>query len=147
MNNRDYIINLRNLINKYNYLYYVLGKPLVTDHLYDQLLLKLKLQEKKYLKIININSPTNQIGYKENNVTNTGSINNMLSLEKSFSKLDIIKFQYRSSNSLGINKVSKVICEPKIDGLAILLIYKNGILENIITRKDGIKIQNLKKII
>ena len=65
MNNKNYIINLRKLINRYNYLYYVLGKPVVHDNYYDNLLNKLKYKEKIFLRDTNKNSPSKQLGYNE----------------------------------------------------------------------------------
>jgi len=148
MNNKNLIINLRKLVNKYNYLYYVLGKPVVSDIFYDAMLLKLNNIEKKYLKNIDAKSPSENIGYNEDiaNILENTKLNNMLSLEKSFSKLDIIKFQYRTADLLKIYKKNHIICEPKIDGLAAILIYDNNKLRNIVTRKDGINILSKRNI-
>ncbi|CAL4318193.1 NAD-dependent DNA ligase LigA [Buchnera aphidicola] len=122
----------------HNYLYFCLGKPVISDHEYDILFNKLKLLEKKYKKIY-FSSPTRTIGSK---IFSKLSLNKhltpMLSLENVFTEKKFLNFYtkiLKYKNEFLVN----FVCELKLDGIAVNLIYKNGVLRKASTRGDGEK--------
>ncbi|CAL4318237.1 DNA ligase [Buchnera aphidicola (Periphyllus testudinaceus)] len=133
------IKNLQNLIIYHNYLYFVLDDPIISDNRYDYLFNKLRFLENKYLKKSNIYSPTQFVGSK---IFNKSILKNhltpMLSLNNVFNKNDFMKFIYKILKYK--KKYSKInfFCELKFDGIAINLIYKNGIFQKAFTRGDGL---------
>jgi DNA ligase (NAD+) len=136
---------LQKCLTYHNYLYFYLDKPIISDYEYDLLFNRLKFLEKKY-KEKNINSPTQVVGSK---VLNFHVLNKhltpMLSLENVFQKNEFIKFcekifQYQENDQL-IN----FFCELKYDGIAVNLIYKNGVLKKASTRGDGWKGEDITK--
>ena len=129
------IDELVSLINKYNYEYYVLDKPSVSDQEYDRLMQELMSLEEKYPEYKVKFSPTERVGsvvlssFKK--VTHKIP---MLSLGNVFNEDEVIKFDERIKKE-GYNP--SYVCELKIDGLAISLIYEGGILKTGATRGDG----------
>ena len=135
-NNR--ILELRKLIHRYNYEYYVNSSSSISDFEFDQLLKELEDLESQYPELNDPNSPTKRVG---GDITKSFETVNhqypMLSLANSYSKEDIIDFDTR------IRKIIDVpfsyICELKYDGVAISLVYENGQLLRAVTRGDGIQ--------
>lgn len=129
------ITQLSELLNKYNYEYYILDKPTVSDSEYDRLMQELISLEEKYPEYKDNSSPTSRVGSEVlsgfNKVTHKRP---MLSLGNVFSESDIIKFDERIKKE-GFNP--EYVCEFKIDGLAISLIYEKGKLVQGLTRGDG----------
>ena len=135
-NNR--ILELRKLIHRYNYEYYVNSSSSISDFEFDQLLKELEDLESQYPELNDPNSPTKRVGGDITKSFKTVSHQYpMLSLANSYSKEDIIDFDTR------IRKIIDVpfsyICELKYDGVAISLVYENGQLLRAITRGDGIQ--------
>ena len=135
MNPKNRIDELIELLNKYNYEYYILDKPSVSDSEYDRLMQELISLEEKYPEYKSPISPTERVGSVVlSNFTKVAHEKPMLSLSNVFNEDEIIKFDERIRKE-GYNP--EYVCELKIDGLAISLIYKNGILERGLTRGDG----------
>ena len=134
----DQYEELKNLIRKHDYSYYVEDDPTISDLEYDNLFKELLALEKKYPEITDPDSPSQRVGIKP--VSGFKTYNHkkqMLSLSNVFSQEDLEDFFKRiEKRMLGINDYS-FFCEPKMDGAAVSLIYKNGILEKGITRGDG----------
>ncbi|XBC44708.1 MAG: NAD-dependent DNA ligase LigA [Buchnera aphidicola (Schlechtendalia chinensis)] len=135
---KDCILKLQEKIRYYGYLYYSLGISKISDHQYDFLMERLRYLEKKYKSFfINKNSPTLTIGAPGIiGLKKCKHITSMLSLEHVFNVNDYLKFDKKIRNYFK-NKDLSFCCELKIDGLAVNLIYKKGILINAVTRGDG----------
>ena len=134
---KNKIAKLRELLNEYSYCYYVLDQPQVPDAEYDRLFCELQVLEKQYPELIVASSPTQRVGEKPRSAfTQVPHKIPMLSLNNAFSIEDVTNFDQRVRETLEVSEVSYV-CEPKIDGVAISLIYKNGELTSAATRGDG----------
>lgn len=132
------IAKLTKQIKYHSYLYHTLNNPKISDFEFDNMMKKLIILEKKYPKLVLKNSPTNQIGSKTLNIFKSIIHKTpMLSLENIFTKKDFIKFYKKIYKQIKINEKIKFCCEPKIDGLAVNLFYKNGILIKAATRGNG----------
>ena len=129
---------LNKLINKYNYLYYTVDKPEVTDSEYDRLFRELKQIESDYPSLLTMDSPTQRVGGqvldKFDQVTHAMP---MLSLDNVFNDEEFFAFDQRVKDWLNTEQVQFYIAEPKLDGLAISLRYEQGILVQAATRGDG----------
>src|SRR5690606_24924814 len=129
------IEELKALINRYNYEYYVLDQPTVSDYEYDQLMKELIELETKYPEFQTEDSPTRRVGGMvldqfEKVVHRTP----MLSLSNAFSAGYIRQFDERVREVI---PHPVYVCELKIDGLACSLEYEQGILKRAATRGDG----------
>ena len=135
MNVKQRMEEIEKLLNKYNYEYYVLDKPSVEDSEYDRLMQELTALEEEYPEYKSNTSPTTRVGSEV--LTSFNKIVHqrpMLSLGNVFNEDEIIKFDERIKKE-GFNP--EYVCELKIDGLAISLIYENGKLVRGVTRGDG----------
>jgi DNA ligase (NAD+) len=129
---------LKNSINYHIYRYHVLDDPEISDAKYDQLFIELLELEAKYPEIKTADSPSQRVGglplkgFKQiiHKIP-------MLSLNNAFSKEDIHAFDKRVKEKLTLSTEIDYVCEPKLDGLAISLIYQDGILNQAATRGDG----------
>ncbi len=147
------IKKLRKLIDHHRYLYHVLDKQEITDGALDSLKKELFDLEQKYPDLVTVDSPTQRIGGKPlSEFKKVRHKERMISFNDSFSKEDMHDWIDRISKLLTEEEKKQIdfYCELKIDGLAIELIYKNGILKTGSTRGDGIIgediTQNLKTI-
>jgi DNA ligase (NAD+) len=132
------IEKLRHEINEHNYRYYVLDDPIVSDAEYDQLLQQLQQLEKQHPEFIKKDSPTQRIGAEP--LKDFKEIQHkipMLSLDNAFTEEDVIAFDQRIHDRLKIKHDIEYVCEPKLDGLAITIIYEKGLLICAATRGDG----------
>jgi len=134
---------LRQLIKKYDYAYYVDAEPLISDRDYDLLFLELSNIEKQYQELITEDSPTQRVGGEplkqfETVIHDT----QMLSLANTYSKEEVSDFHRRVKDNLGREPASYV-AELKYDGVAISIKYKNGALHIAATRGDGVKGDNI----
>lgn len=130
--------SLRKQIEQYDYHYYVLDNPLVSDLEYDTLYLELKELEQKYPELAREDSPTQRVNEKP--LLKFSTIPHktpMLSLDNAFTEEDMIAFEQRVQKMLGDTEIVSYIAEPKLDGLSIELIYENGLLAGAATRGDG----------
>ena len=132
------IKSLRKKINDHNYQYYVLDNPIISDNEYDKLLKELELIEKKYPKFIVPESPTQRIGAQP--IESFGTVTHritMMSLANAMSDDELKAFDERLKKKLNSAEEIEYVIEPKIDGLAVELIYENGKFINGSTRGDG----------
>ncbi len=133
------INELRELIRKYDYAYYVESQPLISDYEYDKLYKELEELEKQYPEFYDKNSATQRIG--EQPLKEFKSVVHsrpMLSLANTYTKEEILDFERRVIDILGSQTV-KYVAELKYDGLAVSIIFRNGTFELAATRGDGIK--------
>lgn len=128
---------LRKEIEKHDYLYYVLDSPSITDAEYDRLMAELQQLEDRYPELLTPDSPTQRVGGKprEGFVT-VRHATPMLSLANAFGEQELRDFDRRVRNALGGQPVDYVV-ELKIDGLAVSLLYRDGVFYRGATRGDG----------
>lgn len=123
-------------INEWNYEYYMLDNPSISDQEYDSAMRELKELEKKYPEFILDNSPTKKIGsYVIDKFEKVTHKVQMMSLSDAFNYEELRAFDARIKQ-MGIEP--KYVCELKIDGLSIALTYEKGILIRGATRGDGL---------
>lgn len=128
--------DLQNLLNQYGYEYYVLDKPSVPDAEYDRLLRELIEIEEQYPDLQTPDSPTLRVGGEILTMFNkVAHASPMLSLGNAFDEQDLRDFDRRVRQGAG-DDISYV-CELKIDGLAVSLIYEDGLFQRGATRGDG----------
>lgn len=129
-------------INRQNYNYHVLDQIELTDSEFDALFLELRTLEAEYPELILPNSPTQKVGgmiLKEfNQITHEMP---MLSLDNAFNEDDVMKFDERIREKLASSELATLTywAEPKLDGLAISILYENGRLARAATRGDGVQ--------
>ncbi len=127
---------LYKLVQKYNYAYHTLDRPLVSDYEYDKLLNQLQQLEIKYPQYKKENSITEQVGNEViDKFEKVEHKTPMLSLDNAFSYEDLVNFDNRIKKE-GFNNYSYV-CELKIDGIAISIEYKDGKIYQALTRGNG----------
>jgi DNA ligase (NAD+) len=144
------IAQLRNIIEYHNNRYYQQDDPEISDIEYDRLMRELQELERLYTDDNIASSPTQRVGAKP--LTKFSSVQHpspMLSLANAFSPDEIIDFDARVKKLAAVDNISYV-AEPKLDGLAVNLLYENGRLVRGATRGDGFTgedvTQNLKTI-
>jgi DNA ligase (NAD+) len=129
---------LRDLINRYNFLYYSADDPEVTDAEYDRLFAELKKLEADYPELITADSPTQRVGSAPlDKFTQVTHAMPMLSLDNVFDEAELTAFNQRVLDRLNTDAVITYAAEPKLDGLAISIRYENGLLVQAATRGDG----------
>ncbi|HBA26788.1 MAG TPA: DNA ligase (NAD(+)) LigA [Nitrospinae bacterium] len=129
---------LREEINYHNYRYYILDSPVISDAEYDRLFKKLQEIEKKFPHLITPDSPTQKVGAKPLSEFKTISHTiPMLSLNNANTIEDAKEFDERVKRFLETKEEIEYVAEPKMDGLAIELVYVNGIFTAGSTRGDG----------
>jgi len=141
------ILKLRDEINLLNYQYYVLDNPKKTDHEYDILFAKLIKFEELYPDLVTEDSPSQRVGATPlDKFESISHRQQMFSLNNVFHSKELSLFMERLEKKLSI-PTDKIFfsAEPKLDGLAINLLYKNGILVTGSTRGDGQIGENVTK--
>ncbi len=135
----DRIVELRKLLEYYNYLYYVKNEPVITDQKFDELMHELERLEAEHPEIFDPNSPTQRVG---NDTTNefvqVAHKYGMMSLANTYSEQEIWDFDERVRKGIGGDDV-EYVCELKYDGTSISLRYEDGNLQVAVTRGDGVK--------
>lgn len=127
---------LHDLLNQYNYEYYVLDQPSVSDAEYDQLLRELTQLETSFPELKSIDSPTQRVGGAVLDVFEKVQHQSpMLSLGNAFGEEDLRDFDRRIRQAVGDQ--FSYVCELKIDGLAVSLRYEDGLFVKGATRGDG----------
>ncbi|MEY4760614.1 MAG: NAD-dependent ligase LigA [Pseudomonadota bacterium] len=129
---------LRSRIEHHNRQYYVLDEPEIDDFAYDALLRALQSLEAEHPELLTPDSPTQRVGAAP--LAAFGTVRHpqpMLSLENAFSAGDVAEFDRRVRERLGGEGDVEYVAEPKLDGLAISVIYRHGTLERAATRGDG----------
>ena len=132
------IEQLRQQLRHHEYLYHVLDQPQIPDSEYDRLLNQLKQLESENPELITPDSPTQRVGAKP--LAGFQQITHelpMLSLDNAFSDEDFYAFERRIQERLGSDQPLTFCCEPKLDGLAVSILYLNGVLTQAATRGDG----------
>lgn len=132
--------SLRDEIRHHNYQYHVLDEPQIPDAEYDRLVRELQELEKKYPELVTPDSPTQRVGAEP--VKAFGTIRHvipMLSLENAFSEDELTSFHRRVTDRLKLSFDSDLdyAAEPKLDGVAVSLLYEDGRLVHGATRGDG----------
>lgn len=130
---------LRNTLRRYEYEYHVLDNPSVPDSEYDRLFHQLKALELEHPDLVTADSPTQRVGAKP--LAGFRQIRHempMLSLDNAFSDEEFYAFVKRIEDRLIVlPKPLTFCCEPKLDGLAVSILYVNGVLSQAATRGDG----------
>ncbi|WP_118843078.1 NAD-dependent DNA ligase LigA [Haemophilus haemolyticus] len=133
------IDNLRKTLRQYEYEYHILDNPTVPDSEYDRLFHQLKALELAHPEFLTSDSPTQRVGAKP--LSGFSQIHHeipMLSLDNAFSDEEFYAFVKRIEDRLIVlPKPLTFCCEPKLDGLAVSILYVNGILTQAATRGDG----------
>ena len=135
------IKNLRDEINKHSYNYYVLDNPVISDYEYDTLFSRLKELEHNHPELVTPDSPTQRVGGISTKFEEYRHKYRLYSLDNTYSEDELRKWYERVQKECP-GKV-ELVCELKIDGLAIALSYKNGIFTTGVTRGDGIVGENI----
>lgn len=135
---------LRHQLHQHLHRYYVLDDPSITDAEYDRLYRQLVELEEKHPELINPNSPTQRVGYKPvSGFASQAHSVPMLSLGNSLNEQELAAFITRVAKELTQQEISikedelEFCCEPKLDGLAVSLIYLDGKFSQGLTRGDG----------
>ena len=137
MEAKSKIQSLSTEINKHNHLYYVLDQPIISDGQFDVLLKELKDLESVFPELLLPNSPTQRVG--SDPLPSFEQVNHeipMLSLGNAFNDQDLGNWYKRISSSIDSDKF-EIACELKFDGLAVSLLYENGIFVRGATRGNG----------
>ena len=134
---RERIERLRREIERHNRLYYVLDRPEITDAEYDRLFQELVDLEKEHPELASADSPTQRVGAPP--LAEFAEVRHrtpMLSLGNAFDERDVRAFDRRVREGLGQEAIEYAV-EPKFDGLAISLSYRDGVFVQGATRGDG----------
>ena len=138
MSETERIIELRELLHKYNNLYYVQNAPVISDIEFDQLMHELIDLEERHPELYDPNSPTQRVGSDlSKGFEQAEHRYPMLSLDNTYNEQEVRDFFQRVSGLL--NEPFEICCELKYDGLSISLIYEDGKLVQAVTRGDGVK--------
>ena len=128
---------LRRELEHHNYRYYVLDDPEIPDAEYDRLLRELQALEARYPELVTPDSPTQRVGAAPlESFVEVEHRLPMLSLSNALNEQELREFDRRVREGLGVEQV-RYSAEPKLDGLAISLLYENGVLVQGATRGDG----------
>ena len=149
---RKRVERLRKIIRYHDYLYYVLASPEISDAEYDQLFRELKMLEERYPELVTPDSPTQRVGARPDVVPEgipphlaelaqktfeeVRHRTPMLSLDNAMDEGELREWVERVYRELGTEEV-EFVCEPKLDGLAVELVYEDGLLRVAATRGDG----------
>ncbi len=134
---RERVEQLRREINRHNHLYFVLDRPEVSDADYDALMVELRGLEEQRPELFTLDSPTQRVGAPP--AEGFGEVVHplpMLSLANAFNDDELAAWRRRATNLLD-GADFDVVCELKIDGLAVALTYENGVFVHGATRGDG----------
>ncbi|MDD5300053.1 MAG: NAD-dependent DNA ligase LigA [Gallionella sp.] len=131
------IAQLRAEIERHNYRYYVLDDPLIPDVEYDKLFRELQTLETQHPELLSTDSPTQRVGGKPlKSFAEVQHRTPMLSLNNAFNEDEVRAFDMRIREALGMAEVEYAV-EPKFDGLAVTLSYRDGVFVQGATRGDG----------
>jgi len=133
------IEKLRDQINRYNYLYYVVGESKISDREFDALLKELQQLEADHPGLVTPDSPTQKVGGEPISAFHTAEhVAPMMSMANTYNADEVREFHKRVVKLLGEQASVRYVLEPKIDGVAINLLYENGSLARAITRGNGL---------
>lgn len=134
----DEIESLRAQLREHNYRYYVLDEPSIPDATYDRLMRRLMEIETAHPELVTEDSPSQRVGAAP--LTEFRQVKHelpMLSLENAFSAEEMAEFERRLLQRLKRTEPIEFACEPKLDGIAVSLLYERGVLVRGATRGDG----------
>ncbi len=151
MDAKIHIEQLRQQINEFNRQYYLEDNPTVPDAEYDRLFRELKQLEEEHPDLLVADSPTQRVGAAPlEKFQQSKHLQAMLSLDNLFNFQDLQAFCKRILDRLKQDIAIEFVCEPKMDGIAVNLLYENGLLKTAATRGDGATgediTQNIKTI-
>jgi DNA ligase (NAD+) len=131
------IENLREELERHNYLYYVQARPEISDYQFDMMLEELIRLEKEHPELFDPNSPSQKVGGTITKEFKTVKHKYpMLSLSNTYSEEELLDFDKRVKKVI-TNEAVEYVCELKYDGVAIGITYKNGFFLKAVTRGDG----------
>ena len=141
---KSHILGLHQELHHHNYCYYILDAPVISDAEYDLIFQELKKLEEQYPNLITTDSPTQRVGSKPSEafIPILHDVP-MLSLDNAFNAEEVFAFGKRIIDRLKDPSMDQNVddlvftCEPKLDGLAVSLIYEHGIFTKGATRGDG----------
>ncbi|MDP5070507.1 MAG: NAD-dependent DNA ligase LigA, partial [Congregibacter sp.] len=132
------LVTLREQLERWNYEYYVLDQPSVPDQDYDTALRELQALEARYPEMCDVSSPSQRVGAPPLSAfESVAHPMPMLSLDNAFTDEELAAFLQRVVDRLDVDAVPELVAEPKLDGIAVSLIYRQGILVRAATRGDG----------
>ena len=135
---KNRVLELHSLINFHSHKYHSLDTPEIEDHEYDALFQELLQLEDRFPELMYDFSPSQRVGSKPlDGFKKIEHLIPMLSLENAFNQQDMEDFNKRILERLLIEADVNFSCEPKLDGIAVNLLYKNGRLDLASTRGDG----------
>ncbi len=128
---------LRDELRRHEHLYYALARPEVSDAEYDALARELLAIEEAYPEVVTPDSPTRRVGGAPvDDLPNVRHEVPLLSLENAYDEAELDAWLTRVSDRLD-GRLPEVVCELKIDGLSVSLVYEDGVLVRGATRGDG----------
>ena len=133
------LADLRRQISHHDFLYHSLDAPEIPDVEYDRLFARLEQLEAQYPQCITPDSPTQRVGSAP--LSGFAQVTHevpMMSLAKVFDETDLVDFEARIKKRLDSEAAIAYSCEPKIDGVAVSLLYEEGVLVRAATRGDGV---------
>lgn len=135
---RSRVMELREMLHRHNYNYYVLNKPEISDQEFDTLMRELQDIEEQCPSLFDANSPTQRVGSDlQKGFERVAHLRPMLSLGNTYNRNEVADFYQRVSEGLE-GQPFCICCELKFDGLSISLHYKDGALVRAVTRGDGV---------
>jgi len=135
---QERIARLRSDIRHHDYLYYVKDQPAVSDEAYDKLYRELVKLEEQFPDLVSDDSPTQRVAGQP--LTSFPTIEHaapMLSLDSDQDEATLRRFDERLRKGLGPDFPVEYVLEPKLDGLSVELVYRDGLLQHAVTRGDG----------
>jgi DNA ligase (NAD+) len=133
---RERIQKLRSELDEHNYRYYVMAAPVIDDRLYDRMMEELINLEREYPQYSDPSSPSQRVGSDINReFTQVRHRYPMLSLDNTYSREEVAEFDKRIRKT--VSGPFEYVCELKYDGVAVSLVYIEGILRQAVTRGDG----------
>ncbi len=139
---QDIVVELEQLrreIARHDYLYHTLDAPLIPDAQYDALFRRLEAIEQQYPQLISSESPSQRVGSEPlSGFVQVQHEMPMMSLAKVFNGSELEDFEERIKKRLDSDAPISYSCEPKIDGVAVSLLYEEGVLVRAATRGDGV---------
>jgi len=137
---RQQIEDLREKIRHHNYLYYIEASPEISDREFDALLAELQRLESEHPDLITPDSPTQRVGGAPLNAFRAAEhLTPMRSIDNTYNEAEVREWHDRVRRRLGEDAAWCYVVEPKIDGVAINLVYRDGSLSQAITRGDGMR--------
>lgn len=135
---KKHLDSIKTTVENYNYQYYVQDRPSVPDIEYDRLMREIIAIEKQFPSLKTADSPSQKVGGAA--LSKFAQIQHeipMLSLDNGFADEDLEAFEQRVKDRLNTSNIIEFACEPKLDGLAVSILYENGVLKQAATRGDG----------